>query len=89
LDLPLNHTHPLLGNSDMVSDMMEFKQPIPVILPDGKEGYAIYVTNSGMYENDVWTVVHCEGGIIRHYATDQLKVHHNATFGIRKTTAIY
>jgi len=73
----------------MASDMMEFKQPIPVILPDGTEGYAIYVTNSGMYENDVWTVVHCDKGIVRHYATDQIKIHRNATFGIRKETKIY
>jgi len=73
----------------MASIMMEFKQPIPVVLPDGKDGYAIYVTNSGMYENDVWTVVHCDGGIVRHYATDQIRIHRNATFGIRKETKIY
>ena len=64
--------------------MLEFKQPIPVILPDGGEGYAIYVTNSGMYENDIWTVVHCEGGIIRHYRSDQIRIHFNATFDIKK-----
>ena len=81
---------PLLGNDHISCDqMMEFKQPIPVILPDGSEGYAIYVTNSGMYENDVWTVVHCDNGIVRHYMTDQIKVHYNATFGIRKQSKIY
>lgn len=69
--------------------MLEFKQPIPVVLPDGSDGYAIYVTNSGMYENDVWTVVHCENGIVRHYTTDQIKVYYNATFGIRKQSKIY
>lgn len=69
--------------------MLEFKQPIPVILPDGSEGYAIYVTNSGMYENDVWTVVHCDKGIVRHYATDQIRIHKNATFGIKKESKIY
>jgi hypothetical protein len=89
LALPYDLPHPLLGNSDMSDAMMEFKQPIPVILPDGTEGYAIYVTNSGMYENDVWTVVHCDKGIIRHYATDQLRMHHNTTFGIKKETKIY
>lgn len=87
--LPYDLPHPLLGNSDMADVMMEFKQPIPVILPDGNEGYAIYVTNSGMYENDVWTVVHCDGGVIRHYATDQIRIHRNATFGIKKETKIY
>jgi len=69
--------------------MLEFKQPIPVILQDGKEGYAIYVTNSGMYENDVWTVVLCDGGIVRHYTTEQIRIHRNATFDIRKETKIY
>lgn len=62
--------------------MMQFDKPIPVILPDGSEGYAIYVTDGGMHENDVWTVVHCNGGIVRHYTTSQIKVHFNATFGI-------
>ena len=87
--LPHSLLDHLLGNSDMASIMMEFKQPIPVVLPDGKDGYAIYVTNSGMYENDIWTVVHCDGGIVRHYATDQIRIHHNATFGIRKENKIY
>ena len=64
--------------------MLEFKQPIPVIVEDNKEGYAIYVVNSGTFENDVWCVVLCDGGIVRHYLTDQIKIHHNATFGIIK-----
>jgi len=63
--------------------MLEFKQPIPVIVGDNKEGYAIYVVNSGMYENDVWCVVLCEGGIVRHYTTDQIRVYYNSTFGIK------
>lgn len=87
--LPLDFPNHLLGNSDMASDMMEFKQSIPVVLPDGKEGYAIYVTNSGMYENDVWTVVHCDGGMIRHYTSDQIRVYQNATFGIKRETRIF
>lgn len=64
--------------------LLEFNKPIPVITEDGKEGYAIYVESSGMFENDVWCVVLCEGGIIRHYNTSQLKVHYNATFEIKK-----
>jgi len=63
--------------------MLEFKQPIPVIVEDDKEGYAIYVTNSGMFENDVWCVVLCEGGIVRHYRTDQIKIYYNRTFDIK------
>jgi len=64
--------------------MMEFKNPIPVIVEDGKEGYAIYVSNGGTFENDIWCVVLCDGGIVRHYQSDQIKIHKNATFGITK-----
>ena len=64
--------------------MLEFKQPIPVVVEGDKDGYAIYVSNSGMYENDVWCVVLCEGGLVRHYQTDQIKIWTNATFGITK-----
>lgn len=64
--------------------MLEFKQAIPVIVEENKEGYAIYVTNSGNYENDVWCVVLCESGIIRHYRSEQIKIHFNATFNINK-----
>jgi hypothetical protein len=64
--------------------LLEFNKPIPVITEDGREGYAIYVESSGMFENDVWCVVLCEGGLIRHYNTSQLKVHYNATFEIKK-----
>ena len=64
--------------------MLEFKKPIPVIVEGDKEGYAIYVTNSGTFENDVWCVVHCDGGIVRHYRSDQIKIHYNATFGVSK-----
>lgn len=62
--------------------MMEFSKPIPVIVEDGKEGYAIYVTDGGMYENDVWCVVHTAGGIVRHYRSDQIRIHNNSTFDI-------
>jgi hypothetical protein len=65
--------------------MLEFKNPIPVIVEDGIEGYAIYVTNSGTFENDIWCVVHCNGGIVRHYRTDQIKIYKNLTFDINKT----
>lgn len=65
--------------------MLEFKNPIPVIVENNKEGYAIYVTNSGTFENDIWCIVHCEGGIVRHYQTDQIKIHKNSTFEIEKS----
>lgn len=62
--------------------MLQFKNPLPVIVEGNKEGYAIYVTNGGTFENDIWCVVLCNGGIVRHYKSDQIKVHFNATFNI-------
>lgn len=64
--------------------MMQFKKPIPVIVEENKEGYAIYVSNSGTFENDIWCVVHCNTGIVRHYRSDQIKIHENGTFDIIK-----
>ncbi|MFN7656476.1 MAG: hypothetical protein ACK5OW_01675 [bacterium] len=64
--------------------MLEFKNPIPVVVEDNKEGYAIYVTNGGSFENDIWCVVHCDGGIVRHYRSDQIKIHNNLTLDIKK-----
>jgi hypothetical protein len=64
--------------------MLEFKHPIPVIVEGDKEGYAIYVTNGGTFENDIWCVVLCDGGIVRHYRSDQIRVYNNATFDLEK-----
>ena len=64
--------------------MLEFQKPIPVIVEGNKDGYAIYVTDGGMLENDIWCVVLCEGGIVRHYRSDQIRIFHNATFDIIK-----
>jgi hypothetical protein len=62
--------------------MHEFSNPIPVISPIG-EGYAIYACNGGTFENDIWTVA-VEDGSVFHFRTDQLKIHANATFDIKK-----
>lgn len=62
--------------------MLEFSKPIPVVA-EGKEGYAIYVSNSGQWENDVWCVVLCDGGVVRHYRSDQIRIYYNATFDIK------
>lgn len=64
--------------------MLEFQNAIPVIIEENVNGYAIYVTNGGQFENDIWCVVHCDGGIIRHYRSDQIKIHTNGTFDINK-----
>ncbi len=64
--------------------MLEFKKPIPVVVEGNKEGYAIYVANNGTFENDVWCVALCEGGQVKHYRSDQIKIYANATFDINK-----
>ena len=61
--------------------MLEFRVPIPVVTEFG-EGYAIYVTNGGTFENDIWAVVSCTDGSVRHFRTDQIKIHKSGTFGI-------
>lgn len=68
--------------------MLEFRNPIPVVIQDGSEGYAIYVTNAGTFENDIWCVVHCKGGIVRHYRSDQIRIFKNGTFEIEKDEKI-
>lgn len=62
----------------------EFRDPIPVVIEDNKDGYAIYVRDSGTWENDIWCVVHCDSGCVRHYRSDQIKMYANATFNITK-----
>lgn len=65
--------------------MLEFKNPIPVIVNETQEeGLAIYVTSGGTYENDIWTIVLCEGGKIISVTIDQIKIKSNKTFDIRK-----
>ena len=64
--------------------MLEFQNPMPVIVEENKEGYAIYVTNGGQFENDIWCVVLCEGGIVRHYRSDQIRIYYSGTFGIKR-----
>lgn len=63
----------------------EFNNPIPVIVEGDKEGYAIYVRDGGTYENDIWCVALCDGGIVRHYRSDQIIMYSNATFDVCKT----
>lgn len=62
--------------------MLEFKNPLPVITPIGN-GYAIYVSNGGTFENDIFTVVLENGGDIKHFRSDQIKVYQNLTFDIK------
>lgn len=64
-----------------------FDLPLPVIvIEDGveKEGYAIYVESGKTFDNDCWCVALCDGGHIRHYLSNQLKIYKNPTYGIKK-----
>ena len=67
--------------------MLEFHNPIPVVTPLGN-GYAIYVSNGGTFENDIWAVCLEKNGEVRHFRSDQIKIHFNGTFDItnEKTT---
>lgn len=60
--------------------------PVPVIVEGGKEAYLLYVESGGQLENDIWTCVHKEGGMIRHYLTSQVVVNYNSTFSILKNS---
>ena len=62
----------------------EVKNPIPVVVENDKNGYALYVKDSGAFENDIWCIVLCEGGHVRHYMSDQIKMYINATLNITK-----
>ena len=62
----------------------EFRNPIPVVVENDKDGYALYVRDGGAFENDIWCIVLCDGGHVRHYMSDQIKIHINATLGIVK-----
>jgi ketosteroid isomerase-like protein len=61
----------------------EFKYPVPVETAHG-EGYVWYVRDGGHFENDIYTVVLCDGGKIRHYRSDQITIAKNGTFDITK-----
>jgi len=62
----------------------EFHKPIPCVVEENKDGYAIYVESSGQFENDCWCVCLCEDGSVKHYLSNQIKIYFNSTFGINK-----
>lgn len=62
-----------------------FDIPVPVTTPCG-DGYILYVKSNPLYENDEITCVLLDGGDIRHFTSDQVKVWNNATYSIKKKT---
>lgn len=65
--------------------MLEFKHPLPVATPLG-EGYAIYVSNGGEMENDIFCVVLDDSRIL-HFRSNDLLYVGNATLGLGKPTS--
>jgi hypothetical protein len=57
--------------------------PIPVTTPLG-DGYILYITERGIFENDEITVVLLKGGDIKHFTSDQVKVWKNSTYEIHE-----
>lgn len=63
----------------------EFNNPLPLIVKEtGVEAMGLYVTSGNTFENDIFTVVLCDGGDIIHVRTDQVKMYNNKTFDITK-----
>jgi len=61
----------------------ECRLPVPCMTPLG-EGYVWYITDGGMMENDMYTIVLCKGGEVKHFTSDQVTIWHNETYGIKK-----
>jgi len=59
----------------------EFSNPIPVVTEHG-EGYVWYVRDGGSFENDIFCIILCDGGFVKHYRSDQFIIHKNGTLNI-------
>ncbi len=57
--------------------------PLPVVTPLG-DAYLIYVQSGEMFENDIWTCCLCDGGDVKHFTTEQIKIYKNSTFEINE-----
>lgn len=61
----------------------ECRKPIPCTTPLGN-GWIWYIKDNGMLENDELTIILFEGGLIKHFTTDQVKIWQNETYDIKK-----
>jgi len=57
---------------------------IPVKTEHG-EGFILYVSEGGAFENDCFCVVLKETGKLKHYKTLQITIEQNLTYGIKNT----
>lgn len=68
-----------------VAMIHEFLINVPVVcLEDGMEGYVWYVRDGGNFDNDCYTIILKEGGVIRHVTSKQIVVGTNKTYKISK-----
>jgi len=65
--------------------LLYFDQPIPCTTPLG-DGYLLYVSSNGIFENDEFTVTMTEDGSVKHFTSEQIKIWRNETYGIKKKT---
>jgi len=61
----------------------EFTNPMPIITEHGK-GYVWYVRDGGGFENDIFCVILCDGGQVKHYTSKQISVEKNGTLEIHE-----
>lgn len=66
-----------------MSNIHEFKKPIACVTPLG-DAYILYVTSNGFLENDEFTCVLMDGGQVKHFSSDMIRIWHNETYGIKK-----
>ena len=69
-----------------MSNMLEFKNPLPLVIKEtGEEAMGIYVTSGGTFENDLITVALCKNGDLITCRIDQVSMYNNKTFDIGTT----
>lgn len=61
----------------------ELSRPVPCTTPLG-DGYVWYITSNGFLENDEFTIILCETGVVRHFVSSDVRIWTNATYGINK-----
>lgn len=60
----------------------EPSHPVPCKTPLG-DGYVWYIKTNGFLENDEVTVILIDGGDVRHFTMDQIKIWTNGTYNIK------
>jgi hypothetical protein len=61
----------------------EPKNPIPCATPLG-DGYVWYIKSNGFLENDEVAIILVNGGEVKHFTTDQIRIWNNGTYKIKK-----